>query len=237
MRCSSGRQRGGAVCLGDITGRCIVPRGGDLREVSAVSSLLLERVALSAPRGLLTQAYPLPRVSNVLITVAQRGPPPSAVAATATGPVTPTTRVCYVPTATPGKDTNELAWVVTVRGVPELEVEGFEPLFGAPCASPTAAVVPGALAVGASLANEEPGVSAAEGDPNMVLSHSICSGEKGLAIVVMIGSQCPPAGSTCQLCFQTATTCCMLCIVHAQTLAYLTSFPWDCGCGRPRSRR
>ena len=130
-----------------------------------------------------------------------------------------------------------LAWVVTVRGVPELEVKGFEPPVGAPCSGLTAAVVPGALVVGASLANEEPGVRAAEGDPNMVLSHSICSGEKGLAIVLINGSQCLPAGSICQLCFQTATTCCMLCIVHAQTLTYLTSFPWDCGCGRPRSHR
>ena len=141
------------------------------------------------------------------------------------------------PNSYPGKDTSELVWVVTVRGVPELEVEGFEPPVGAPCAGPTAAVVPGALAVGASPANEEAGVSAAEGDPNMVLSHSICSGEKGLAIVLMNGSQSPPAGSTCQLCFQTATTCCMLRIAHAQTLAYLTPFPRDCGCGRPRSRR
>ena len=72
-RCASGRQRGDAVCLGEATGRCSVgrqrvrcgvPRGGDLREVLAGSSLLLARVALWAPRGLLHHAYiytPLPR--------------------------------------------------------------------------------------------------------------------------------------------------------------------------------
>ena len=48
---------------------------------------------------------------------------------------------CYVPTATPAKDTSVLAWVVMVRGIPELEVEGFEPPAGSPCAGPTAAVV------------------------------------------------------------------------------------------------
>ena len=191
MRCVSGRQRGGAVLGSNGWGAVCLREATCGGGVPAGSSLLLARVALWAPRGLFLHASPPSSGEQRLYYGGAEGPPPSAVAATAMGPVTPTTRVCYVPTATPSKDTSELAWVVTVRGVPEMEVEGFEPQVGAPCTGPTAAVVPGALAVDASPANEEPGVSAAEGDPNMVLSHSICSGEKGLAIVLINGSQCP----------------------------------------------
>ena len=150
---------------------------------------------------------------------------------------TPSRRVCNVPTATPGMDTSVLACVFMVGGVPEPVVEGFEPPAGSPCAGLTAAVVPCVPAVGANPANAGPGFSAGEEDPNMVLSHSICSGVKGVAILDRYGFRCPPARIDFPLCFQTATTCCTPLIAHARTLAYLTPFTREYGRGRPCSRR
>ena len=108
MRCASGRQRGGEVCLGEATGRarCASWRqwGDAMCFVEATG-----RCGAGVPQG-----------GNGEMRCAserQRGGMPFM-------------HICYFPTATPGKDTSVLVWVVMVLGVamvpgvPELESRG-----------------------------------------------------------------------------------------------------------------
>ena len=115
MQCAPGRQRVGAMCLGGATSRVRCAMGRQRVDVMCLGRAT-DKVRCATGRQWLDA-----RGGDALHARIYK---------------------CYVPTATPAKDTSVLAWVVTVRGVPELEVEGFESPARSLCASPTAAVVP-----------------------------------------------------------------------------------------------